>query len=199
MNSGLTSERVYEALKRRLLSGAMLPDEKLEPAVLAAELNSSVTPVRDVLHRLSGERLVESRPSDGFHLPHVNEPALRDLYAWNAQVLQLIVRSWPRGVATPSVAPLPADLGRATRSFFALFASRSGNIEHLAQIESVSDRLAAVRDAEPRVIQDTEAELRSLALDFDHADAGQIAKRVAAYHRRRIRAVPAIVRALYRR
>ncbi|QCI78807.1 GntR family transcriptional regulator [Hankyongella ginsenosidimutans] len=53
---------------------------KLEPAGLAAELNSSVTPVRDALHRLAGERLVESWTSEGFHLPHVKVRLARPLH-----------------------------------------------------------------------------------------------------------------------
>ena len=198
MNSGPTSERVYDTLKHRLLSGEMLPDGKLEPAALAVELNSSVTPVRDALHRLCGERLVESRHSEGFHLPHVNEPGLRDLYTWHAQLLRLIMRSWPRAVPRPLVDQLPVDVQQATRAFFAVFASGSGNIEHTAQVEAASDRLSVSRHAERRVLPDMEEELRALALDFDNAADRTLATRLAAYHRRRIYAVPAIVRALYR-
>lgn len=192
------SERVYDTLKDRLLSGEMLPDEKLEPATLAADLNSSVTPVRDALHRLTGERLIESRHSEGFHLLHVNEPALRDLYAWNGQLLWLIVRSWPRGETPPLADQLPADIHRATRAFFGLFPARSGNIEHALQIDAASDRLSAARIAEQRVFPGMEEELRALALDFDNAGGTALAKRLTAYHRRRITAVPEIVRALYR-
>lgn len=199
MNSGPTSERVYDALKGRLLAGAMLPDEKLEPAALAADLNSSVTPVRDALHRLTGERLVESRPSDGFHLPHVNEPELRDCYEWNAALLRLTIRCWPRAAGPPLADRLPADLQRATRILFGLFASRSNNIEHGAQIESINDRLSAARRAEERVLAGLEEELRALAVEFDHGTAASLLKRLATYHRRRIGAVPQIVRLLYRR
>jgi DNA-binding FadR family transcriptional regulator len=198
VNSGPTSERVYDALKHRLLSGAMLPDERIEPATLAAHLNSSVTPVRDALHRLCGERLVESRHSDGFHLPHVNEPALRDLYAWNAQLLRLIMRSWPRAATHPLADQLPVDVHRATRAFFGLFSARSGNIEHAASVDAASDRLSAVRYAEQRVLPDLEEELRALAIDFDTAAVTALGTRLSAYHRRRINAVPDIVRALYR-
>lgn len=199
MNAGATSERVYDALKARLLSGAILPDEKQEPAALAADLNSSVTPVRDALHRLSGERLIESRPSEGFYLPHVNEPALRDLYAWNGQLLSLVVRAWPRVEWAPAADQLPVDFHQATRLFFTLFASRSDNIEHTAQLDSANERLAAARHVETRVLSGLESELRQFAVDFDYASSAAILKRIAAYHRRRVQAVPEIVRALYRR
>lgn len=197
MNSGATAERVYDTLKRRLLSGALMPGEKLEPAVLADELNSSVTPVRDALHRLTGERLVETRPSEGFHLPQIHEPALRDLYRWNAQLLRMMIGSWPRDVTAPSANDLPIDLERATPAFFALFAVRTGNIEFAAQVDAANDRLSVVRTAERQVLASLEDELRALAIDFDHGGNTALVKRVTAYHRRRAVAVPDIVRALY--
>lgn len=200
MSSGVTAERVYDALKRRLLSGALLPGEKLEPARLADDFSSSVTPVRDALHRLTGERLVETRTSDGFHLPLVTEPGLRDLYGWNAELVRLIARSWRRdAIGSALASDLPADLAGATRTLFDRFALRSANPEHREQIASSNDRLTAARHAEGRVLSELEDELRALAETFDREPASQLLQRIDAYHRRRYRAVPAIVRALYER
>jgi len=42
MNAGVTSERVYDALKARLLGGGVLPGERLEPKKPANLLASSV-------------------------------------------------------------------------------------------------------------------------------------------------------------
>ena len=67
MNSGPTSERVYGALRERILANVFAPGARLDPAVLASELASSVTPVRDALHLLAGEQLVEVRPGDLIH------------------------------------------------------------------------------------------------------------------------------------
>lgn len=197
MNGGPLAERVYDTLKARLLSGRMRPDEKLEPAVLAADLNSSVTPVRDALHRLCGERLVETRHSDGFHLPRVTEPALRDLYVWNAELLRTIMAAWRREARVSLVSDLPAEVDDATRVLFARFAGRSVNGEHVTQIDMASDRLSTARRAELAILPELGDELHALAIAFDH-DGADLRKRLAAYHRRRIAAVPAIVRALYR-
>lgn len=199
MSSGITSERVYDGLKQRLLSGEVLPGEKLEPARFAEDLVSSVTPVRDALHRLAGERLVETRVSDGFHLPFVSEPGLRDLYAWNFLLVRLAIAAWPRGGATEPPSALAVDLGRATASFFAELARRTGAAEVEAQILSANDRLAAARVAETRVLDGLEDELRELAVALDTQTPARLLKAIRLYHRRRDRAVPAIVRALYRR
>jgi len=196
--AGATAGRVYDALKLCILSGEILPGERLEPAAIADQLSSSVTPVRDALHRLEGERLVYTRANEGFHLPIVTEPGLRDLYVWNAQLIRLIARAWPDGPATRSADALPIDLHRATRAFFELFAARSSNAEHREQVDHASDRLAAARVAEARVLDGLEEELRGLAVLFDHAGTTAVLKGVDAYHRRRLIATPEIVRALYR-
>jgi DNA-binding FadR family transcriptional regulator len=197
MNSGVTAERVYDAVKQRLLSGAIIPGERLEPARFAEELASSVTPVRDALHRLTGERLVEARASDGFHLPLVTEAHLRDLYAWSAALLHLAVQAWPRAASAVRADALAADASGAVAMLFAAVGARSPNPEHRAQIVACSDRLAATRMAEGRVLAAVEAELRSIAMAFDHDPPAALLKLVRAYHRRRTAAAPDIVRALY--
>src|SRR3546814_5703166 len=79
MNSGHTAERVYDAIKQRIMAHEFRPGDRLDPAVLAELLASSVTPVRHALHMLAGEGLVEARTSGGFHLPSIDEPGLEDL------------------------------------------------------------------------------------------------------------------------
>jgi DNA-binding FadR family transcriptional regulator len=197
MNSGATAERVYDALKALLLSGAIPPGERLEPARFAEDLASSVTPVRDALHRMAGERLVETRSSDGFHLPLVTEADLRDRYAWNAALLHLAVQAWPRMARKDRADALAADAPRATAMLFALVGARSANVEHGLQIAACNDRLAAARVAESRALGAVEDEIRGLALAFDHEAPATLLKLVRTYHRRRTAAAPDIVRALY--
>jgi len=199
MNSGVTAERVYDALKARLLSGEILPGERLEPKRFAEELASSVTPVRDALNRLSGERIVDTRTADGFHLPLMSEPVLRDLYQWNGQLLRLASQAWCDGTSWPRADTLAADRISATCQLFELFGRRSNQVEHLAQIISVNDRLQAARIAETRVLEGIEAEIRAMAVGFDREAPPVLLRLVRAYHRRRTRAVPAIVRAIYHR
>lgn len=198
VNPGATSERVFEALKRDVMSGDLSPGTKLEPAMLADQFNSSVTPVRDALHRLAGARLVEMRASEGFHLPLVTEPGLRDLYQWNAELVRLLVRSWTSQHVGLKADTLPADVGRATTAFFELFVRRTDNREHVHQMDLANDRLAAARVAERTVFDDLEPELRAMAVAFDNRPTSELLKLVGAYHRRRLQATAAIVRALYR-
>lgn len=199
VNSGATSDRVYDAVKRRLLSGDILPGERLDPNRFADEFHSSKTPVRDALHRLSGERLVDARPGEGFRLPMVTEPGLRDLYIWNASLLRMLVALWPRDAAGRERTDLPVDLARAPSALFAVFAARTGNDEFIRQLDAANDRLATARVAETLVLDGLEAEARAFAVALDRAPRGTILQAIASYHRRRLRAVAELVRAMYRR
>ena len=79
MSPGATMERVYRVLKAQVMHGEFAPGERLDPSVLARDLGASPTPVRDALHRLSGERLVDSWHQEGLRQPIVGEGDLRDL------------------------------------------------------------------------------------------------------------------------
>lgn len=198
MNAGVTSERVYDALKVRLLGGDVSPGERLEPKKLAALLASSVSPVRDALHRLAGEHIVEMRTAEGFQLPLVTEPGLRDLIHWNGELLRLALRRWPAG--TPGeIEPSPTeDYAARLRTLFGLIAARSGLAELGRQVEAASDRLTAARIAESRVASDAQDDIADIAAAIETGDARSIAHRIAAYHRQRMALVPAIVAAIYR-
>jgi DNA-binding GntR family transcriptional regulator len=204
VNAGPTAERVYETLKRAITERAFRPGDRLDPAVLAERFNASTTPVREALDRLVGEELVDSRTGSGFHVPGFDEPGLKDLYAWSAEVLALAVRGWPRTVRSASESesghraqtePAPA---RRAGSLFAAIAQRSLNPEHGRAVERTNARLHAARMVEPLLIDDVDGELDALAAALEAGDKKTLVRRIAAYHRRRIRLSAGIVRALYR-
>ncbi len=201
MNSGATADRVYDAIKRRIKERAFHPGERLDPALLADELASSVTPVRDALHRLTGENLIETRTSEGFHLPQVDGPGLEDLYDWNAQLLTVALKGWrspPKREARDFVPPDLSQPATAVADLFARIAALSGNAEHAREIASLNDRLQAVRLAEAQLLNGCEEELGTLLAAFEAEDLPRLRTGIGTYHRRRRTAVAEIVRALYR-
>lgn len=202
MNAGATAERAYEALKRRVRDGGLRPGERLDPSVLADELSTSVTPVRDALHRLTGERLVETRTSDGFHIPAASEPAVQDLYDWSAQILLLALRAGRGAVrADDPNARLVNDGATAadrTEALFASIAARSANAEHTEAMQSINDRLHRCRLVEPQLLDGMSDELDTLITLAGKNDAAALRKALTAYHRRRRRIASELVRLLYR-
>lgn len=194
MNSGATFERVYDALKGRILANEFRPGERLDPSRLGDELHSSPTPIRDALYLLTGEGLVDTRLGDGFHVAMIDAPSLQDLYAWNADVLLLTIRAWPGDTThTP-----PMESADATAAFFAEVARRSNNAEHPRAILSVNDRLHAVRLCEPSVFSDIKEELGAMLTAFEHDDRAALRRLITVFHRRRCRQAHDVIRALYR-
>src|SRR3546814_4967838 len=86
MSPGATMERVYIDLKVRIMTGAYPPGTRLDPRQLARAMDASATPVRDALHRLSGERIVDSWHQEGFRQPLLTEADLVDLYEWGGML-----------------------------------------------------------------------------------------------------------------
>jgi DNA-binding GntR family transcriptional regulator len=192
MNAAPVFERVYDALRQMLRNGALLPAHRLDPALLAEELAASVTPVRDALHRLTGEQMVETT-NEGFQVPVMREPDLRDLYAWNHQLLLLVLRQMGFLPADFAAAVDPAaEPADRVGQLFAAIARLSGNREHASALANASDRLHPLRRLEPQILPPSSLEL------VVSGGLRELRNAVGRYHRERIQAVPALVRARYR-
>ncbi|PTQ62862.1 GntR family transcriptional regulator [Sphingomonas sp. PP-CE-3G-477] len=200
MNSGPTVERVHDILRARILSREFRPGDRLDPAVLAAPLSASVTPVRDALHLLTGEGLVETRTSGGFHVPALDEPGLKDLYDWAAELLVLAIRSWPKIAFAKPVGreiehrPIADRVG----DIFREIVRQSSNREHVLAIGRLNARLHAVRTVEPLVLEHTDEELAAIEAAATGGERDALRRLVTAYHRRRRRLAAEIVRTVYR-
>lgn len=203
MNAGPTAERVYETLKRAIMERGFRPGERLDPAVLADKLNASTTPVREALDRLVGEGLVETRTGSGFHLPALDEPGLKDMYAWSSELLALALRSWTseEGVAAIELSATADDqlsLAERIGRLFSAIAARSSNREHARAVARLNARIHAVRAAEPLALAPDSDEFDTIEVAVNADDRAALRRLLAVYHRRRIRAAAAVVRALYR-
>jgi len=194
MNAAPVFDRVYGGLKALLRQGAITPGTRLDPARYAEQLNASVTPVRDALHRLAGEQMVVTT-NDGFQVPIPSEPDLRDLYDWNHQLLLLALRTTRRSHADYlPVPPEGADPARTAEALFFAISASAPNREMHRMVAALNDRLHTARRAESAVLADLEAELAELL----GADLRRLRTLLGRYRRRRLSAVPQILRALYR-
>jgi DNA-binding GntR family transcriptional regulator len=61
----LLPERVYQNLRRKLLTGKLSPGTRLDYKKISAELGVSVTPVREAMGKLASEGLVDLVPRAG--------------------------------------------------------------------------------------------------------------------------------------
>lgn len=196
MSPGATFERVYGAIKQMLLDSELPPGTPIEPAVIARQIAASITPVRDALHRLTGERLVEAPNHNGFRVPLVSEAALRDLYQWNGRVLGLAARQVPPASGTHI--QHSGSIEEITATLFLRVAQATESAELAATVRSLNDRLMVVRRVEVAVLPAIADELTGLESVIDAGDRVALTAALTRYHRRRIAAVAGTIAHLMR-
>lgn len=193
-----TFDRVYAAIKDQLRKGAFRPGERLEPAAFSDELSASVTPIRDALHRLTGERFVEAPRQDGFRVPLVTETMLRHLYAWHLDLLLLATarRRWaPVRLEGSEGASVPAPPGRLDwqNALFLKLVEAGGNPEHVFALRVLIERMEPYQRLEDELLDALQAETETIAAAILAGDRAALRKSLMAYHRRRARLVPELI------
>lgn len=75
-----SSERVYQALRHRILAGMLEPGSRLVELQLATEFTVSRTPVREALKRLTAEGLIRVDPVRGIVVSDVDARELEEIF-----------------------------------------------------------------------------------------------------------------------
>jgi DNA-binding GntR family transcriptional regulator len=73
-------ERVYSYLRSAIVSGNIPPEDRLVEEVIARELGVSRTPVREALHKLEREGLIEHVPNRGFTVIRETESHVAEIF-----------------------------------------------------------------------------------------------------------------------
>lgn len=187
MNAGATMTRVYRDIKARVMQGSFAPGERIDPARLAQDLYTSATPVRDALHRLSGERLIESGHHEGFRAPLLGEADLCDLYGWAAALLTqaLAVPVLPGAPLALADRGEEADYAAALSRLFRSIASQSTNRELRLAIANLLERSQVFRVAEARVDPRCVAAIAAMARDWHAGRRRALHTKILRFHSRR--------------
>ncbi|PZU64573.1 GntR family transcriptional regulator [Sphingobium sp.] len=188
----VTADRIHRELKRNIVEGQFAPGGVLGLQNIARIFGTSISPVRDALNRLVGERIVELQPGGGFTVPIFDKRKAFHIYSWHAEVVRAVVKVMDRLDHLGSPPEMLSDtsleagvIARATSEFFTALASCSPNPEHLVAIEGLGERLHILRLHEGMLSRQAE-ELGSL---WKLAGTGnRNATRVAMwhYHRKRL-------------
>lgn len=86
----------YQVIRSRILEGVYVPGQRIVIDQIAKEVNSSHIPVREAIHQLESEQLIEYEPNIGAIVKGIND----SLYMDTLQVLALL-----EGYATALSAP----------------------------------------------------------------------------------------------
>ena len=103
---GDNSLRVYDVLRQRIATRQYAPGERLTEAEIAREFEVSRTPVRQALHRLAVEGLIEVKNGVGIRVTEVDDSELRDIYELRMALAALIGRLSPRPLSAADFAEL---------------------------------------------------------------------------------------------
>lgn len=191
------AEQVYRDLKKALLSGRFTGSSDLSVTELASEFGLSSSPIRDTLHRMFGERLLEVGHHHGFRVIGWTPQKLRDSYTWHGQLIRLALKSVARANPQLPVAPdgwatdytTPEAIVATTERMFVTLAGVSGSEEIVAAIANAGERLRAVRLREVEHWPDCADELNSANILAVSGTGKALLQMLWNYHRRRIRAV----------
>lgn len=190
----VTQDRVYRALKTEYLSGEYALGARLELQAVADRLRASKTPVREAVHRLMGEQLLEGDPGGGFRICVPTPTSLIQLYAWNEHLLvglcglikpsQLAQRLDRLAGLPPPDKPL--QIAGRIGAIFLSFAEASGNAEAMLAIAHINERLLYTRVAEVTDMSHSLKELRTMTNSAIADVQKSVRRRLEAYHQRRI-------------
>lgn len=191
-------EPTYAELKSRIVGGTWPPGARLEANRLAVDLGVSMTPVRDCLNRLVGERLVDLEHGHGFCVARLSEQELRDLFSLNLAVL--LGATAMRGGPPLALAAVVrgADHAERTAAMFEGLAAASGNPQVVMIVRWLNDRLHPVRRHDDTVLAETTAELAELEGSAVSPIFMDLPARLIAYHDRRRRVAACYLKRLER-
>lgn len=122
------SDRIRRVLARRIIDGVLKPGERLVELKIAAEFDSSQTPVREALRELEALRLVESSPYKGTRVRDIGERESSEAYAVRGALERLACET-----AAQSFAGGAAGLRKATAGM--LKAARAKDREGYAKCD----------------------------------------------------------------
>jgi DNA-binding GntR family transcriptional regulator len=72
-------QKIYGHLREQLLNGEILPHQHLVETKIAKEIGTSRTPIREALHSLELEGLIESIPRVGYVVKPINEDEVEEI------------------------------------------------------------------------------------------------------------------------
>lgn len=78
-NTKSIRQKIYDHLREQLLSGEIPPHQHLIETKIAKEIGTSRTPVREALHNLELEGLIESIPRVGYVVKSIKEAEVEEI------------------------------------------------------------------------------------------------------------------------
>jgi DNA-binding GntR family transcriptional regulator len=151
-NEPTQAEEIYGRLKFDLMTGALLPGQKLSIRSLSGETGAGASPVREALKRLASERALEGGAKRSYVVPKLSDKRAVDLFNLRALLeCEAAALALPRfaptllpglrtAMAAMETALLTGDLDaymRQNRTFHFLIYEQCDNADMVSMIEQL--------------------------------------------------------------
>lgn len=209
-SGGLSAgDRVYQAIKARVIAYEFPQGERIYLDPLATELGVSTTPVREAMNRLAAKDLVIKAPRKGFIAITLSEENLKghyeltrlllshELETLNAPIRRQLSKLEPIAIVLnklkqPRLASVDA-LTRYTGEIFAALSSIRKQSRVMRMIENANEHLYFIRTLECRHIGNVPNELILLCELLLAGHCEELLAAINTYHDRRLRALPSLI------
>jgi DNA-binding GntR family transcriptional regulator len=154
------TDRIFEVLKQKILSGEYIPGSRLKHVDLANELHVSPTPIREALTRLEKVRLVEYAPRKGWFVHVIASAEAQMLYEVREYLEGLSARRLADNFHPAKITPLEAEIQKfedcfnkgdingcvdSDMTFHIELAIQSGNSLAIEMMKALFDRIYVLR------------------------------------------------------
>jgi DNA-binding GntR family transcriptional regulator len=207
--SKATGNRVYQAIKARLVAYEFPQGQRIYLEPIAAELGVSTTPVREALNRLAAEDLVIKASQKGFIAMHLNRDRLRGHYELTRLLLthELEGLNAAKRRKLPEFEPIAGVLYKLNRraisdantlaaytgEIFVHIGSLGENADLIDSIGRANDHLHYIRTIECHFLQDVQNELRRLCELLLASRCKELLQAIHDYHDTRIDLLPKLL------
>lgn len=159
-NKRLSSPGIYARLRQMILEAELTPGARVTENELAAQFRVSRTPIREALHRLEVDGLLEIRPKQGCFIRTVDMAQIGNYYAvriaLETMAIELACANMPdeelkklAAIWNPENQPKNTDeiagIKNAEEAFHVTLAEHSGNPVLADYLRDVNDHVRVVR------------------------------------------------------
>ncbi|ESQ84214.1 hypothetical protein AEAC466_10745 [Asticcacaulis sp. AC466] len=193
-------ENIFGDLRQHLLAAPAHPGQRIDIEALADRYGVSTMPIRLLLNRMIGERVVEVTPHEGYIIPAAKERRIRDVHKWNKMILMLAIETAMDDGPDPDFPELDldqADIVAATEALFLAIADFSDTGETRYAVSNVNDRLRPIRQLDTGDLIDLPAEMAEFKAAWEAHDLNSLRDLVKQYHHRRLALVPNFIAIAY--
>ncbi len=215
IRSHAASDRVYRAVKARVIAGEFQQGRRIYLEPVAERLGVSTTPVREALNRLAAEDLVIKAPQKGFFALRLTRQRLIGHYDITRLLLthELAWLDPQKRRALPEFEPVVGVLHKLRRhvitDFHALatytgdiftgIASLGENADIVSAVRRANDRLHYMRMLECQLLPQVQSDLVLLCELLLAARCEVLLKTIHDYHDTRIALLPELLKLAQKR